>query len=410
MRLDKNSENMFLPGGIDYPLKWIDCLVTVSLDPDNLDVGSIADVEVDTIVSGIKNEYIKLKQVITTQIFTLFDEQQVQLVINRYHASLVGLLDQVLENRNAVAKGTRISEMYAAVLTCLDNLLAFLEKRFAEYISLDERVPATYVATIKGEILKTLESVSNKSKAHYAAMPVLKFVIGRIRKFAKESHRNEEVTFRRMFYKKELAEKLDDLDLTTNHPDPFSVLDELLILMNFNSKTYIKLLTRSIGEQVAAELSIPLQLDMLQYFYKTFNQLPIKPNVIFNPKYHDLKAVMNGWFEQEISYLERRLRNEPELEQVRPQNEKNVPPENKVVCALSVDQISLILRAADEARMFVASSLSQVYKSIVPYLSTANKSELSPNSVRSKSYSAEDRDKEIAIETLEKMIKKIKGY
>jgi len=46
----------------------------------------------------------------------------------------------------------------------------------------------------------------------------------------------------------------------------------------------------------------------------------------------------------------------------------------------------------------------------VPHLSTAFKRDLSYHSVRSKSYNAEENDKNIAIMTLEKMIKKIRSY
>jgi hypothetical protein len=54
--------------------------------------------------------------------------------------------------------------------------------------------------------------------------------------------------------------------------------------------------------------------------------------------------------------------------------------------------------------------MNEVFKTIVPHLSTPYKENLSYDSMRSKSYVAETRDKEIVIETLEKMIKKIKGY
>jgi hypothetical protein len=51
-----------------------------------------------------------------------------------------------------------------------------------------------------------------------------------------------------------------------------------------------------------------------------------------------------------------------------------------------------------------------VFKTIVPHLSTPYQENISYDSMRSKSYTAETRDKEIAIQTLEQMIKKIKEY
>ena len=85
-------------------------------------------------------------------------------------------------------------------------------------------------------------------------------------------------------------------------------------------------------------------------------------------------------------------------------------PKQKVMCILSTDQTGLILRATDELRILVSKSMNEVFKTIVPHLSTPYKEDLSYDGMRSKSYVAEDRDKQIAIETLERIIKKIKQY
>jgi hypothetical protein len=82
----------------------------------------------------------------------------------------------------------------------------------------------------------------------------------------------------------------------------------------------------------------------------------------------------------------------------------------KILCTLSVDQIGLILKAADDARIIQARSLSQVFKSIVPYVSTPNKTDISFDSMRASTYHPETPDKEKAIAALERMIGKIKDY
>ena len=54
--------------------------------------------------------------------------------------------------------------------------------------------------------------------------------------------------------------------------------------------------------------------------------------------------------------------------------------------------------------------MNEVFKTIVPHLSTPYKENLSYDSMRSKSYVAETRDKEIVIETLHQIIEKVKRY
>jgi hypothetical protein len=82
----------------------------------------------------------------------------------------------------------------------------------------------------------------------------------------------------------------------------------------------------------------------------------------------------------------------------------------KIICELSIDQMGIILKAADDIKLIVSSSLSMVFRSIVPYLSTPNKADLSWDSMRSNSYHPEERDKEAAIAALEKLIRKIRDY
>jgi len=89
---------------------------------------------------------------------------------------------------------------------------------------------------------------------------------------------------------------------------------------------------------------------------------------------------------------------------------KNTSTLNKLLCRLSVDQIGLILKAADDTKLIVASSISIIFRSIVPFLSTEKIKNISWNSMRKSTYHIEQIDKDVAIETLENLILKIKEY
>jgi hypothetical protein len=82
----------------------------------------------------------------------------------------------------------------------------------------------------------------------------------------------------------------------------------------------------------------------------------------------------------------------------------------KIRCALSVDQIGLILKSADDTQLIEAKSLNYVFKAIVPYLSTEHKTDISYDSMRVSTYHPEAPDKEKAIAVLEKMIARIRTY
>jgi len=213
----------------------------------------------------------------------------------------------------------------------------------------------------------------------------------------------DRITFRQMLYERTL---LGELLLVADLKEQgvFSALDQTLIGLNFNSSVYINLLIKRLVSKVELEEDTAGKLSLLSFYWKEFNQIYSNEKLFFKAGMQHLKTVVGSLFDNEIQYLEKQL----ELLSKEALGESKT--ENKLECDLSADQIGIILRAADEARVVKSRSMSLVFKKIVPHLSTAFKRNLSYQSVRSKSYNAEDNDKTIAILTLEKMIKKIRSY
>jgi hypothetical protein len=129
----------------------------------------------------------------------------------------------------------------------------------------------------------------------------------------------------------------------------------------------------------------------------------------------EVTATLISCLDELITFVESRFANY--LNKPLPISEKKMcessvidSSSNKVLCKLSTDQTALILRASDELKILISKSMNHLFKTIVPFLSTPNKVDLSYNAMRSKAYIFEERDKRIAIETLERMIKQIKEY
>lgn len=155
-------------------------------------------------------------------------------------------------------------------------------------------------------------------------------------------------------------------------------------------------------------------MSFLQFHFKELNQLVQKNEIALHPHQINLKQALWNWFNQEIIYLEEKLHLSTVPVKYKIENstqrtliEKEKP---KLLCILSTDQMAIILRALDELKVLKAKSMNEMFKTIVPYLSTAYKKELSYDSVRSKSYAAEERDIKIVIDILQQIIEKIKRY
>ena len=387
----------------NYPLEWLDALILVHFNPNKANLSLLSEAELAVISEHAVKESGRIQVRIKNEIFALRRKKEIRLLVRKYHSTLIFLLDTIVDNqRHRVFQLPSVSETADFIIKCLDELLSFLEKRFSSYLSLDERVPITYLLVSRKELQLKLKKLQKRKAENDEMNLVLNVVIKEVLESFSMQERDR-ITFRQMLYERTL---LGELLLVADLKEQgvFSALDQTLIGLNFNSSVYINLLIKRLVSKVELEEDTAGKLSLLSFYWKEFNQIYSNEKLFFKAGMQHLKTVVGSWFDNEIQYLEKQL----ELLSKEALGESKT--ENKLECDLSADQIGIILRAADEARVVKSRSMSLVFKKIVPHLSTAFKRNLSYQSVRSKSYNAEDNDKTIAILTLEKMIKKIRSY
>lgn len=398
-----------------YPLEWLDSTITLTLNPEKTDLSTITPDEVDSFMVRIKEENVQLQSWINNQVFAISERNQIEQLIRQYHSSLTLLLDCALKNeKHRFFKKDNLKAVNKILLTCLDELLSFVENRFSSYLSLEERASAIYLCVSKRELRKKLDEIKPSLLKFPDGNDVFLMLINRLNNLPNSDKQHYDVTIQNILYKKELIRGLERLESSSQNLSEYSALDELLIYLNFNSKAYINRFTQKLADKINAYENLSERVDQLLLHYKIFNQLHHKPDVILNPKYHSLEFVLGNWFKQEIIYLEKKMHLSVVPLRVKSEEPRQKEPleaeKQKVLCVLSTDQISLFIRATGDLKILIAKSMNGLFKSIVPSLSTPYKNDLSYDAMRSKAYVAEERDKEILIETLERIIQQIKGY
>jgi len=391
---------------IEYPLEFFDRLISESLDPDRIDKIDIDNETFDTINKHLKQEDSKLQFLIKSQTFSL-NEKETVILVRRYRSNLIKLLAQANGNKQQVSDElSEIIHIYEQITDSLDKLLLFIENWYADFVGLDEPVSPCYLAITKKELKKSEERLKKKLEEGHNK-PALRLVLKRLHTFINRDSYPFEVNFRALIYKKELVAKFENLPWETDPAEVCRRVHELLIYMNYNSKAYIRLLTSEILKEVNKETELADRLDRLLFYQKSYQHIHPKPDVVLNPKYHSLQSILSSWFTQEVKDLERIIKLENGDHESKP---TDLNPKNKILCKLSSDQIGLFIRALDEARVVIAKSMSAVFRAIVPHLSTQQKENLSFKAMQSKTYAVEERDKQIIIEWLEKIIEIIKSY
>jgi len=393
-----------------YPLEWFDSLIINSFDADNSSV-KVSEYELENLRKTIVSESKKIKIHIKDSFFELKSKRQIRLLIRKYHSSLVFLIDRVVEIR-MIEKyhSPEFFRIFDLIVSSLDDLLSFVEIRYSSFISLNQRVSYSYFSIWKKETLEVLKNLIKKKENTRENDPELEFVVDLLAVPLQNSKKSK-YTYRQILYYREIIMELEKLNDQVTESEGFSNLDLMLIRMNFNSREYTDRLVTRIGRYLEGFENLSERLEKLLYFCKKLSKINVDLKLTFNPSQQNLISFLEYWFSSEIRFAEKKaaILMQEQID-ASAGSEFVEKADSKLECILSGDQIGLILRATDEARIIKAKSMNYIFKSIVPYLSTPVKRNLSYQSVRSKSYNAEERDKEIAIESLEKIIRKIKTY
>ena len=393
-----------------YPLEWFDSLILNTFDAYSGSVFKLSKSEADMLCERIKSESKRIKIQIKESVFELKNKRHIRQLVRKYHSSFVFLLDSIMEisKRNSF-RGPDLAMVFDLIIFSFNDLLSFIETRYYSHISLDQRIPLTYLAVWRAEMVRNFKELLKKNAASDEE-DELKFAVN-ILICALDESSNSKFTYRQILYYRELLFELEKLDDRGSKNDCFSALDMVLIRLNFNNQQYAERLTGKVEQYLDNFTNLADKLENIIYCWRSLSKINSNLKLSFNPSLRNLATLLENWFSSEIRFIEKKIKiSALEENGFSPAGESLVAADSRLQCILSGDQIGLILRATDEARIIKSKSMNYLFKSVVPYLSTPARRNLSYQSVRSKSYNAEQRDKDIAIESLEKIIRKIKTY
>ncbi len=105
------------------------------------------------------------------------------------------MLDQAFENyKNISDEKPTLQQLANTVITCIDEMLSFVEVRFPIYVGMNERVPVTYLSSTKKEVKQKadklrieLEKINDKQ--------ITGIVLNTLYSFSKSNKGSYSVTF-----------------------------------------------------------------------------------------------------------------------------------------------------------------------------------------------------------------------
>lgn len=373
----------------------------LNLKPLNQGIKNDNELDLEKVGQKMQLESTRLLEKIRKHEMNSAENKRFSICVSAYYKEAGRLLELAEELLKSSDGQTMLLDL---AIDHMVNFCKVLETDYGKVISGDVIVPVPLKTVMLSHIGKQFELIrKNLPQDRLGCL-----VTDKIVNFIEENDLNFEITRRSLQYKLEFTRRLADWDWSKQGIH-YAAAEEFLIYINFNSKEFMDMLIGRIKEQTTLHKDPNKKLLLLMDYHKAYNQLHRKPGLVLNPGYHPLDWFINNWFENEIDYVHHCATWNRNGAKISGSNVQEVGME-KLQCNISADQLAIYLRLIDEEHLVSARSLNQVYQTIVPFLSTKHRTDLSPSSVRVKSYHPEGSDKHKVINALERMVDRVKEY
>jgi hypothetical protein len=388
-----------------YPMQWLDWAVTEMLGPVKMNRSYLTATFCQTMINDAGQQAEKQEQFLRRVCFELTGKAKSNFLRN-YHNALVLLYDQSVRNQQFwQGDSEHIVSACCALRTCIETILSSDQINVHGLHPCKKIVSGILLESARRQLLEKLsEQIATMTGKLSDESPLMI-----LRQSIAEalSHRAGHAVMQSdLSYYQDLVSTLTKMQPEAQPSVNQQNLHALLITFNFNNPEFMRFYINQISLQIDTQESAQHRLTELRFLYKEFCQIQLSAQRAFDGRYPDVKKVITGWFEQEIRFAMHYCKQLLGQRATLPEDGKPF----KVLCFLSVDQIAIILRSMDALRIFQAKSLNAIIQSLAPYLSTAVKTDISWQSMRSKAYSLEENDRKIVISTLQSMIKWIEEF
>jgi hypothetical protein len=129
--------------------------------------------------------------------------------------------------------------------------------------------------------------------------------------------------------------------------------------------------------------------------------------VSFRHNLPPLKEQLSDWIAEEMVYLEKR---QILLSVVPGYVDEVIADEEKLHVSSPLDVLSILARSAKDSKFILNKQMTGMYRVIAKFIRTTNVEKPSPTSMFNKSYVADRKAKDAAIDLLHEMINNIRKY
>lgn len=384
-----------------YELANLDNFIEANFNPDHLLSEFTEESDFKSKMTFIRIEKERIRFDLMNEVFRLNDELKCQFHIQHHQKALVFLANKLLKYQEVFFEHigdyllSNFLLLFREVYGCIDFLLDFIEKYFNKYFDNDSLVTDIYYGFIKSQIFNTINIISSFDCTKEGEN--LYCLVANVLENELNANR-EKYTYRHIRYLKELLLMLLEM------PDRLEIE---LFSMNFNDPFFYKYYSNQIVSQISQEESVQDKIIKMRTLLHQINQVKVRPNIFLRVDCPAINNWIDEWLKEEILFHEKGITHL----MIMPSNERGEFIQSKYGLNLSVGQLGLLSRLIMEFCFIERPVYKRVAKDISKVFRTkkAGKTEdLSTESIFGKFYKHDSATKEIMINILLRMVKRIR--
>jgi hypothetical protein len=393
MEIQSEGEKLCYPY---FEFEILDKLILEQMNPENAEF-CLNHENVSSWLMISLSQRTRIQKSIVCNVFTFLNEKHARIFIQNNQAHLNFLMNVLFEySRLKITNDSEYKKLLVNLGEHLESILWFLKSRYQEYFDFTANATVAHKQLITISLHSKLDRLLNSLPQQKSIL--LRIALQPIWDFLSDNL-NSKVSYQRLTYFELMLEEINNLHKNIKELD--NSLKIPLISLNFNSYQYSEYLTSEIKTELETKNTYQSKVDLLSKNLKKYNQVPIYPDVAFDPKLKHIREQVAGWIIEELDHIDRSkisIYNQGQT------NKMSVPPDFKLETDLSVAQLGYFIRLLFEAGILTNQNQRDVIKFFASQVKSKKTDNISPESLRTRFYNIEDgtRDaiKGIAIHVL----------
>ena len=377
---------------MNYIIEKFDHIITSLSSSDKIS-GSINKEEADDLINICKEEKEKIRLQMMEEVFNAREERTLELLIDKYQAVFIRLIDQLYAYQQANKKQQEYKLLVKALYEYLNELLYFLQIHYAKYFNPFQKMPFIKMEHIRKELKPKLDTIIAAFQRTILNEKLIRLIVQPLKQFIVSTA----ITYKESQYMMAIAGELLALDTTVPEEQIIVMVKRILISINFNSPELAAYLINELDNLISEEESVQGKLRILKYQLKEINQITIKPEYTLHNEYDSLKEQLINWLNEELSFYQ----TEQAVVVALPTT--NIS-DTKIHTSLSVPQLALFFRLLKEEQLITNSNQSEFLKVVSGSFTTLHKESFSYGHLHGKYYKIEQNTKRSVYDMLMRLL------